>query len=270
MIKLLETQGYIIIPKFLDAHELNLLCEDCDDQPRQSAFTKHNFKYANQDVLQMLTGKIDSILNLVNQNTSLRVDFLIPKAMYIENQYSPFSQLHQDFEMFYILQQNFNKLNFWIPIRKPDRAKSNLGVVPMDRLTKAAPEYQEQIVNNGATNYVPNDTKTQVQNFDHGREYVLPFDIRELVVFPELSAGDLLLMRGDVIHQTQDTETDRVAISIRCTQGSAVINKKRFLSGCDTKKTFLQNMPVVVKTLLKQFKNSENTTAQKFYKALRD
>jgi hypothetical protein len=42
------------------------------------------------------------------------------------------------------------------------------------------------------------------------------FDLTELSVSPAISVGDVLVMRGDTIHRSQDTNTHRIAISIRC------------------------------------------------------
>ncbi|OEH48583.1 hypothetical protein lpari_00418 [Legionella parisiensis] len=46
---------------------------------------------------------------------------------------------------------------------------------------------------------------------------------------PHLEAGDLLMMRGDMLHCTQDTETDRVAISIRLIHSKSIIIKQKLI-----------------------------------------
>jgi len=61
---------------------------------------------------------------------------------------------------------------------------------------------------------------------EHTR-YLVDFDLDALAVTPSLSAGDLLLMRGDLIHKTQDADTQRVSTSIRVTYSKKTITRER-------------------------------------------
>ena len=48
---------------------------------------------------------------------------------------------------------------------------------------------------------------------------------------PSSAAGDCLLLRGDVIHRTQDAETERVAMSFRAATTHATVNRARLAAG---------------------------------------
>jgi len=64
-----------------------------------------------------------------------------------------------------------------------------------------------------------------------GKHGVLPYDINDIAFTPMLESGDLLLMRGDVIHQTQDADTLRFAASIRVVNGEHKVSKAKLIKG---------------------------------------
>jgi len=41
--------------------------------------------------------------------------------------------------------------------------------------------------------------------------------------------GDIIIARGDVLHTTQDQDTDRIALTLRAVAGQRTVNKKTFL-----------------------------------------
>ena len=54
----------------------------------------------------------------------------------------------------------------------------------------------------------------------NGEVLELPINFDDIKYSPNLIAGDMLIIRGDVIHKTNDMLTERVALSLRC------VNKK--------------------------------------------
>jgi hypothetical protein len=74
-----------------------------------------------------------------------------------------------------------------------------------------------------------------------GDEIILDFDINEYSVTPPVMPGDLLLLKGDVIHRTQELSVDRVAFSILAFDGDEVLTKEKFYSGCSHKKMMIKN-----------------------------
>jgi hypothetical protein len=117
--------------------------------------------------------------------------------------------------------------------------KSNVTLVPFDALRSRASEEWSKLVGNGGHRFVVENGRTALfsnygnvlsEKNPHPDRY-LDVDLEELAVTPHLAAGDLLLMRGDVIHRTQDVDSERVAASLRATYSGKVITRER--SGID-------------------------------------
>jgi hypothetical protein len=56
-----------------------------------------------------------------------------------------------------------------------------------------------------------------------------------LNVTPNVSAGDVVIFRGDMIHRTQDSETARVAAVMLMANSQSVIRRQRLSVGCAKK-----------------------------------
>ncbi len=56
-------------------------------------------------------------------------------------------------------------------------------------------------------------------------------NLDDLACTPQLDAGDLLLMRNDMFHRTQDNDTARVALSVRAAYSSAVVKRAQLANG---------------------------------------
>jgi len=248
----LDTKGYIVIPQFLNKEEVELLYNDYLHQGR-SDNQNYSFKQVSDSVKPIIYKKIKELLVLIKEQTSLDVDLIVPGADYINSDLINFPW-HQDHESFYSLQQNSNYLNFYIPVFKKYANKSGLQIVPFTNIETYIPEYLPKIKGNGATRYDTSDvTCTLVNNDETGEEYTIPLNISRISIIPNLLAGDLLLLRGDMIHRTQDTTTSRISVSFRATQGSALISKERLLSGCATKQEYIKKNPKQYESFLKAF-----------------
>jgi hypothetical protein len=143
---------------------------------------------------------------------------------------------HQDHVSFFIFQQHLDYLNFYIPIIKADLERSNLSVIPFDALTAAAPDEISRLIGAGACRFLPmTEGTTRVMDDEAGRTFTLPLNLDTLAVTPTLAPGDLLLLRGDVIHKTQEGATDRVAVSFRRVGTQRILKKARLHQGGPTK-----------------------------------
>ena len=247
----LDTKGYVVIPQFLAQWEVELLYNDYQNQGR-SDNQNYSFKRVSESIKPLIHKKIKELLVSINEQTTLDVNLIIPGADYLNNKLVNFPW-HQDHESFYSLQQNSNYLNFYIPIFKEYSDKSGLKIVPFDNIEKYIPEYLDKIKSNGATRYVTAGETTLVINDETGEEYTIPLNINSISISPDLLAGDLLVLRGDMIHRTQDTTTGRISVSFRATQGSALISKERMFSGCATKQGYIKKNPRQYEGFLKTF-----------------
>lgn len=230
----LETRGFVLVRGFLSGDELQALRDDYATRP-MDVNANYNAKTPTSAAIAGFAARIDEVVRQVRERTSIRVDLHVPTTSNYfavgaaDGVYFPW---HQDHESYYVIQNHFDYLNFYLPIIKPDRTKSNLCVVPFDALAAAAPKIHDFAVRSGAGFYRPFGDRTLAINEDRGAAVIARVDMEELAEAPELDEGDLLLMRGDIVHRTQDTDTERVALSWRVANGDTVISRTRLASGC--------------------------------------
>ena len=262
----LSSTGLVVIPQFLSNEEVALLYDEYHTQ-EETDNKNYSYKNISQSTAAIIHKKIEQALQLIKKQTLLDIDLIVPGGIYINNQLVNFPW-HQDHESFYSLQQHSNYLNFYIPILKEYPDKSGLHVIPFDKIKEYIPQYLSKIKNNGATRYdTTNSEMTSVYNDETGEEYTIPFNISNLCLAPRLLAGDLLVMRGDIIHRTQDTETNRISVSFRATQGNALISKERLLSGCAIKQDFIKKNSNQYEGFLKTFEKlgKDTITARELF-----
>lgn len=117
----------------------------------------------------------------------------------------PYVPWHQDHESFYIVQNHFDYVNFYMPIIKPDPTKSNICLVPFDVLQREAPRAHDFLVRNGAGHFHPVGGRWLATNDDLGGIRASSMRTWRSSRSLPSSVGDLLLMRGDMVHRTQDS-----------------------------------------------------------------
>ena len=239
----LADKGYLLVRGFITPAELALLQDDWRETARAmpgGANTNYPIYDVRQPVAWRFHKKISGVCQLVAAETGIEADVDAGGSAYFAIEKGIDFCWHQDHESYFVYQQHINYLNFYIPIIKPDPSRTNLSLVPMDELARRIPQKIGEIINSGAKRYYPQDGETLVFDDDTGAEFWLPFNLDDLAVTPNLNPGDLLLLRGDIIHRTQDTATDRVAVSFRRTKSSAPIRRSRLWSGCDRKRQMIE------------------------------
>jgi len=252
----LATKGYVVVRSFLNENDIQMLIDDFNRVGLPTDLTHGQpygkVSYACQLVMYKTLLKA---ISQIREEKILDIDFFMPGGGYISTKNVSY-EWHQDHESYYIFQQTLNHLNFWIPIIKPDPKLTGLRIVPYDILEKVAPDYVNAIRGRGALIYNPDPVTntTQVIDQEDDLTWVLPIDIDSIAIAPELNPGDLLLLRGDIIHRTQDSLTDRTAVSFRAVSGSLVISKdKMFHSGCSHKKNLMLKNREYYAWILQQF-----------------
>jgi ectoine hydroxylase-related dioxygenase (phytanoyl-CoA dioxygenase family) len=241
----LATCGFAVVKNFLTDQEIQQQLLDYTAQKHNSA---GQIKIKNHSLLKAgtehnLTDKIKILLDLVTQQTDISIDLVGPTGMYFDTQLADLAW-HQDHESYYVWQTGYHQINFWIPLIKPDPNCSGLRVVPMDDLKSCIGNlYDQRIVNQGAKRFESAGLKTLVVDDERGDEFELPVNIDSIAVCPEISAGDVLLVRGDVIHATQDVNTHRVTLAIRTVNGKNIVHREKFQNQCNMKKFVLNSNP---------------------------
>jgi hypothetical protein len=213
----LETAGFLLIPKFIDRDIIEEIKEDYNLQKKiflasTNRIKKHNIMSAGFD----LSSKLADIILAIREHTNIKIGNPSTNKAYFDNQLTQFTW-HQDHEPYFKSRDSYNAVNFWIPIIKPVANQSGIMVLPNDILQEKCPAiFANSIIGKGAKVLIPHQSHTVMRDDDLNQKTILPFNIEDIAVTPLITEGDLLIMRQDVIHKTQDFVTDRVAYSIRC------------------------------------------------------
>jgi ectoine hydroxylase-related dioxygenase (phytanoyl-CoA dioxygenase family) len=247
----LETQGFAVVKKFLTDDEIQHQLQDYEVQKhnQRSQIKIKNYSLLKAGTEHNLTDKIKILLELVKQQTNISIDHVGPTGMYFDTQLA--SHLwHQDHESYYVWQSAYHSINFWMPLIKSCPIRSGLRVVPMDILkTHIGELFDQRILNQGAKRFNVINNVTHVHDDEVGDEFELPVNINDIAVAPILEAGDLLLIRGDVIHATQDADTYRVSLAVRTVDGTCVVDRKKFETQCAMKKFVIDSNPSTKKII---------------------
>ena len=227
--------GYVVVPNFLTGGEINILKGDYNTSTTE--YGKYGgIKVVSTHVIHEFTNKLLLTLADIRKTSLVKADTIIYPGIYVNNKKMVFPW-HQEHESWYLENNSINHLNFYIPIKKEYSNKSGISLIPNNALQ----DYSINIINKGARRFFPGENSTFVIDDDLDDSFNLPFNIENHAVSPDVLPGDLLLMRGDVIHRTQDNETERHAVSFRCTFGNNMINKTRLFSGSKAKLEYLDN-----------------------------
>ncbi|MBC7975044.1 MAG: phytanoyl-CoA dioxygenase family protein [Myxococcales bacterium] len=247
----LDARGYVVVPGFLNAAELDGFRADYEAADR--AASAHNagpdaatrtadaidvpykVRHVTPAARAAIEAKLNAVAATVSAQTAVQVN---------SHAGGPFGNIyfttggdrglswHQDSVSYYAYQNHHDYVNFYMPIVKPERARSNLSVIPFDALAARSPALASRVRGKGATRFVAKDGQTVVHDNDGGGKHgTLPYLLDEIAATPELDAGDLLLLRGDMIHRTQDTSTRRIAVSLRMMNASTRVRRAALVRG---------------------------------------
>jgi hypothetical protein len=210
-------------------------------------------KHVSSEAFQQISEKLQTIVKLIQDNTVANVDQFDGPGMYFPNWKekatlsNPEPSLqkfpwHQDHESYFLLQDHSHYFNLYIPIVKPVPDKSNLTLIPNDKLKERVPEIYEQLAGRGATRIVKDQGQDVILDDDGGGILArLDFDIIDIEETPQLQAGDLLLIKGDVLHKTQDASTQRVAVSFRLLNSQSLVQRQKLIQGGLVKTVMMLN-----------------------------
>lgn len=218
----LATKGYVVAPGFLSADEVAILVDEF------RAVSSTETLNPNFDGLRFITGGtrarfaqklVDAARNAGTTMDHVRVGIFYSTTLGVEFGW------HTDTSSYYV---NPSFLNFWIPLVKPDRARSGLGVIDAEAFAVRCPEIASELRGRAAIRVVVRTDRTVFHDSDRLRYFEVPDPdlMDELAVTPELGPGDLLLMRSDVFHRTQDTDTERLAISFRAVDSTSTVTRQ--------------------------------------------
>lgn len=237
----LNNKGFCIIRSFFSRKEINMSILDFNSKP-DSENLNYNVPLAGSEFIKNMREKFDDLIDSINSETDITVNFSNWWGYFSTTKFKPFGW-HQDHESYFLYQDHYNYLNCYIPIIKPFKDKSNLSIIPFDLIKDKSPGFYRKMIGGGATYATIQNGKATVM-YDNNDDSVLDFldyNINDFSVTPELEVGDLLILRGDVIHKTQDNFTNRTALSVRLCNSETILSREKFLSGGKFKISMMMN-----------------------------
>lgn len=259
----LDSRGYILIRGFLSAAEIDRLSKDFE-LARVGDNSNYHVRRLSAEMSSLVAPKCQALAEQIRKDTSVDVDtindsiyfatFTDKRTLTSPNSGRQKFPWHQDHENYWQWQDNKNYLNFYIPVVKPVLEKSNLGLMPFDKIRARNPQLADKLVGLGASRVLKTWRGWVVRDDNRDRNLgKLGFDPAEIEEIPHLAPGDLLLMRGDVIHCTQDADTRRIAISIRMINSRGWVSRSRIVRGGVVKSLMLFNARSIFGATLQYF-----------------
>lgn len=249
----LQRCGFTVIRGFLTPAELTWFRADYERQPVEKN-ANYQLTALSDAANAMLRQRVVDVLTAVRAATDLKVDLPTSGNYFATGRkrgiYFPW---HQDHESFFETQNHYDYLNFYIPIVKPRADKSNLSIVPFDVLQRESPSTYRSTVRGGATRFDRIGRWHVALHDDRCTVHVMRDGLDRIAHTPLLQAGDLLLMRGDVIHRTQDADTERVAVSFRAACAGTVVRRSRLVRGGFMKARMMANHPRLYQRMFAAF-----------------
>jgi hypothetical protein len=214
----LVSKGFVLIPNFLTDSELltvknhyNTVTEEFIKNP--SLKNDYNILLVEPDKsLQFLLDKISNCISTVESTTDIKVNCIDNKVSYFDNKIFGSTGWHQDHGPYFKWKNLYNSLNFWIAVTKPDKINNGLSVIPYDTFPS---QVRSKFIGKGAKSFEIIQKRTRVFDDANNNVFVLPYDINDYAISPEISEKDVLILRGDLIHKSQNLVSKRVALSIR-------------------------------------------------------
>jgi len=223
-----RSKGYVVIPSFLSEDEIKLLVEAFEEVEASERLNPNfNTRYLKADRRALFAPKILPAARLAS-DPAMVMDKLRTGIFYATRLGIQF-EWHTDSTSFYAHQ---NYLNFWIPLIKPLRTRSGLSIVDFEALGKHRPELAQHFIGRGSARVVERNGKTVFHDNDQLKVFEDPDPsfMGKLAVTPELGPGDLLLLRSDVFHKSQDGDTGRLAISFRVISSKSLVTRQMLMS----------------------------------------
>lgn len=126
--------------------------------PDRTLIANYDAKLAAYSLLPRFEQKLKAISETVRTETGIDAD-MTSYALYFSIENGINFSWHQDLESFFLFQDHYHYLNFYVPITKGNQKQSNVSIVPFDQLKIHAPEYYSKLV--GAVQHTSGHAKTR-------------------------------------------------------------------------------------------------------------
>ena len=250
--KNINTKGFFIIKNFINSSDID--SKFLNHVKNKEKFVDGVIHGLDDKYYTNINTKIKKIAkNLNNKNLNISEQKFFYASIRIKKNIKPKAKLIKPFNIFkdpkvlpggglnwhidhytyFFHNDHKNYLICYMPILKSSPLSSNVAIVPYDILKKKDINTYKKIKDRGAVRFrkVEKDTKpwfdlrfgkkTKIGSWyalddysDDTHGWKMKIDLDKMKVVPKLRLNDLLIMKADVIHKTNDTKIDRIAI--RC------------------------------------------------------
>ncbi len=249
---ILDKKGYFVIKNFVEDQDIDKnfltylkqkkkfvdgVIHGIDDQyyAKINQKIKEISKKLKNRNLDISTSKFCYACIRIKKQKSKKPKLVKPFNIYKDPKILPGGVLnwHIDHYTYYFHNDHKNYLICYMPILKSDLKYSNVAIIPYDKLKKNDIYTFKKIKDRGAVRFrkVEKETKpwfdlrfkqqTKIDDWyalddyeDHTQGWKMNTNLEKIKVVPKLNLNDLLIMKADVIHKTNDAKIDRIAI--RC------------------------------------------------------
>lgn len=225
----IDARGFTVVPSFLSPSECADLMGEwarIADEPGARANPNNASIRVPRAAQERLAPRLLAAMEGIASCSESRVDRVRVGQFYATARGIEFGW-HNDHDAYFHTQDFINYLNFWIPIQKPDRSRSGVAVVPHDTLRAHQPALAQWLRGHGGITVRSIDGRSILYDSERSESFELDGSLDDYAVAPAVGPGDLVLMRGDVLHRTQDARTERVAVAFRCISSRSVLTKER-------------------------------------------
>jgi Phytanoyl-CoA dioxygenase (PhyH) len=231
----LARQGYTIVPAFLTPSECSALTAEWRSSTAETpALRRRPSPRLAAESMSWLVPRVLELAATIGSDVCRRQDIVRSGQFYSTGRERGFLW-HTDHDAYYITQDAASSLNFWIATLKSEPRRSGVCVAPLDRLRGAFPELAEWSEGRGAIEVRTDNAATRFEDLERLSTFVVdrPNALEEIAEAPHMVNGDLLVMRGDLFHRTQDRTTVRVSVSLRTASSGSVVSRTRLgTMGC--------------------------------------
>jgi len=219
----LATDGFTVIEGFCSAEEVKAMKALYDAIP---ANENKNYQAKNADFPSSVMQRFHELLPYISSRTGTPVDQVWPAQIYATKQSGQDNKFdwHIDQGTYSICGTHYAMFNLYLAVHKTVPEKSNLSVIPWPAFEKVNPGFAKRMKDKGSFCWLPGE-KGNPERPDTERLYLhdqrsmshaeeCP-DPNEIATTPHLKPGDLLILKQDLPHKTQDNETARIAFTAK-------------------------------------------------------
>ena len=221
--KKLEVDGFTVIKGFCTAEEVATMKATYDNTQGNA---NKNYAAKNAEFPSSVMQRFHELLPYIREKAHIEVDQVWPAQAYATKQSGQDNRFdwHVDQGTYSICGTHASMLNLYLAVYKTVPEKSNLSVIPWPAFEKAVPSIAKRIADKGSFCWLPGE-KGNPERPDPEKLYMhdqrsmshaedCP-DPNSIGYTPHLNAGDLLILKQDLPHKTQDNETARIAFTAK-------------------------------------------------------